>query len=347
MTRTAHVEPLRLHYNENTAGCSPAVLDALRAMTREEVGRYPDIGDLTRQVERWFGVGTGGALVTNGLDEGLQIVAQCGAWHYYGEPRPERVDIVVVEPAFEVYEACAVGVGASLVRIAPLPDFRFPLAELIAAVTPSTRAIYLTDPNNPTGLGIPAGAVEAIATAAPHALLLVDEAYADFSGRTLIGPLLDRHRNLVVGRTFAKAQGLAALRIGALVAHPDTLDRFRRIQLPFSVNICAITALAAALADRSYLDWYVGEVRASRTLVYDFCRARGITCWPSEANFVLMRIGPDAPAVTAALAARGVLVRDKHTSPGCAGCIRLTTGVVAHTRQALAALEDILASRTR
>lgn len=344
MTSQAANAPLRLHYNENTAGCSSTVLDALHAMTREDVGRYPEIGDLTRQVERWFGVGTGGALVTNGLDEGLQIVAQFGAWH---SARVERPECIVVEPAFEVYEACAIGVAASLVRIPPQADFRFSIGELLDAITPATRVIYLTDPNNPTGLGIPRGAVEAIASAAPRALLLVDEAYADFSGRTLIGPLLDRHRNLIVGRTFAKAQGLAALRVGALIAHPETLDRLRQIQLPFSVNICAITALSVALEDRSYLDWYVAQANASKALVYDFCRAHGLTFWPSEANFVLMRVGDDAPAITAALAAKQVLVRDKHTSPGCAGCIRLTTGVLEHTRQALTALEDILASRTR
>ena len=344
MTRQADDVPLRLHYNENTAGCSPAVLDALHAVTREEVGRYPDIGDVTHQVERCFDVAPGGALVTNGLDEGLQLVAQCGAWH--GE-RVERPEFIVVEPAFEVYEACATGVNATLVRIAPQPAFQFPLRELLDAITPSTRVIYLTDPNNPTGLGIPPGTAETIASAAPQALLLVDEAYADFSGRTLIGSRLDRYRNLVVGRTFAKAQGLAALRIGALIAHPETLDRFRRIQLPFSVNICAMTALSTALEDRSYLDWYVAEVNASKSLVYDFCRAHDLPFWPSEANFVLIRVGNEAPGITAALATRQVLVRDKHTSPGCAGCIRLTTGVVEHTRRALTALEDILASRTR
>lgn len=345
MTGQAANAALRLHYNENTAGCSPAVLAALHAMTRADVGRYPDISDVTHQVERLFDVGTGGALVTNGLDEGLQVVAQCGASHY-GQ-RVERPEFIVVEPAFEVYEACAIGVGASLVRIAPQPDFRFPLRELLDAITSSTRVIYLTDPNNPTGLGIPSGAVETIAAAAPQALLLVDEAYADFSGRTLIGPLLDRYRNLVIGRTFAKAQGLAALRIGALIAHPETLDRFRRIQLPFSVNICAITALSAALDDRAYVNWYLAETNVSKTLAYEFCRAHGLTFWPSEANFVLIRVGREATAITAALAARQVLVRDKDTAPGCAGCIRLTTGVVEHTRRALTALEDILASRTR
>jgi histidinol-phosphate aminotransferase len=353
---TAAVNPppdstLRLHFNENTAGCSPAVLAALRGMTREDVGRYPDIDAVTERTGRWLGAEAGGAMITNGLDEGLQIVAQCGVWHGHEraaarERDTARPEVIIVEPSFEVYEMCAATVGAAIVRIAPEPDFRFPLDRIAEAITPATRVIYLTDPNNPTGLGIPAGAVERIAAAAPHALVLVDEAYAEFSGRTLIGPLLHEHANLVIGRTFAKAFGLAALRVGAVVARPDTLARLRRLQLPFSVNACAIAGLSAALADRAYLDWYVAQSALSREMIYEFCRRHGLTFWPSEANFVLLRIGPGAGALVSALAARRIAVRDKSASPGCAGCIRLTAGVAEHTRVALSAMEETLAPRT-
>ena len=342
---------LRLHYNENTAGCSPTVLAAIRRMTRQDVGHYPDVTNIIERIERWFGVSSGWAQITNGLDEGIQMVTQCGVLHGIGagrasNPTDER-HAIVVEPAFEVYEMCAASMGTAVVRIPAEPEFRFPLDNLLESITPATRVIYLTDPNNPTGLGIPTGAVERIASAAPHAFVLADEAYADFSGRTLIGPLLERQRNLVIGRTFAKGHGIAGLRVGALVAHPSTLSRLRAMQLPFSVNSCAIAALDAALDDREYLDWYVAESRTSRALVYDFCGRRGLTFWPSEANFVLFRVGPDAGTITEALQARQILVRDKSSAPGCAGCIRLTSGVVEHTTLALAALEEILASRAR
>jgi histidinol-phosphate aminotransferase len=345
---SARVDGLRLHLNENTGGCSPAVLAALHGLRRADVGCYPDVAAITATVERWFGVAPGWVQITNGLDEGLQMAAMWGAWHgddAGGGRRP--VEFVIVEPAFEVYEFCATAVGARAVHVLPEPDFRFPLDQILGALTPATRVVYVTDPNNPTGIGIPADAVERIASAAPQAIVVVDEAYADFSGRTLIGPLLERQRNVVIGRTFAKAHGLAALRAGALVAHPATLDRLRPTQLPFSVNIAAVTALEAALADHAYLEWYVAEAAASRERIYDFCRRRGLTFWPSEANFVLMRVGPDARAITAALRERRILVRDKSSSPGCDGCIRVTAGLVEHTATALSALEDILASRTR
>jgi histidinol-phosphate aminotransferase len=342
---TAHA--LRLHFNENTAGCSPAVHAAVRALSRETMAIYPDYAAITERLERWFGVEPGRVQITNGLDEGIQMVGQYGVCHLdsLGGASGKAPEVIIVDPTFEVYEACADALAAHLVRIPPEPDFRFPLEPLLAAITERTRVIYLTDPNNPTGLGIPAGAIEAIAAAAAHALVLVDEAYADFSGRTFIGPLLDRHRNLVIGRTFAKAHGLAALRAGALIAHPATLDRLRRMQLPFSVNISAVAALDAALSDRKYLEWYVTESAASREAIYDFCRGHDVKYWPSEANFVLIRLGADVSRIVAELRDRQILVRDKSAAPGCAGCVRLTAGVLDHTRRALALLEEILASR--
>jgi histidinol-phosphate aminotransferase len=150
----------------------------------------------------------------------------------------------------------------------------------------------------------------------------------------------------VVGRTFAKAHGLAALRVGALIAHPDTLASYRRLLPPYSLNICAVRALEAAAGDRAYLEWYVRESAASRQLIYDFCDRHEFSYWRSEANFVLVRIGELAAPVTEALASRDIFIRDRSKSPGCAGCVRITAGVVDHTRACLAAMEDILATRT-
>ena len=237
--------------------------------------------------------------------------------------------------------------GATVVRIPPEPDFAFPLEAVLAAITPDTRVIYLTDPNNPTGIGIPAGAVERIARAAPQAFVLVDEAYADFSGRTLIGAWLERHRNVVIGRTFAKAHGMAGLRVGALVAHPSTISRLRAMQPPFSVNVCAMAALGAALDDRAYLDWYVGESRQSRELIYDFCTTARPEVLAERRQLRPVSHRPGRVRHRRRASARGILVRDKSSAPGCAGCIRLTAGVVEHTTLALAALEEILATRTR
>ena len=331
---------LRLHFNENTAGCSPAVLAALRSIEPVDAAFYPDYSAVTKAAERYFGVPAGWVLLTNGLDEGLHVVAQAAA-------RNGAAASVIVDPAFEMYAACAEAARLREIHIAPEEDFAFPLKQILDAPAATVKLINLTDPNNPTGLAIPAGAVELLASERPHALVLVDEAYAEFSGRTLIGAALERHPNLIVGRTFAKAHGLAALRVGALVAQPATLAPLRRLLPPYSLNICAVRALDAAFEDRRYLEQYVAQARESKRLIYDFCNARGLKYWPSEANFVLLRVGSDAADVVAALAARGIYIRDKSSAPGCDGCVRITAGVIEHTRICLAALEDVLASRTR
>ena len=336
---------LRLHLNENTAGCSPAVIAALRTIDRDAIAIYPDYAAITGECERWFGVDPGWVQLVNGLDEGLHVTAQAARFR---EPAvAKKSEAIVVEPAFEMYVPCAEAAGLAVVRIPPQPEFAYPVKPLLRAISTATRVVYLTDPNNPTGLPIPPGVVQQIAGAAQDALVLVDEAYADFSGRTQIGAPLERQRNLIVGRTFAKGHGLAGLRIGALVAHPDTLAVIRRILPPFSINVCAAVALVAALGDRPYLDWFIEQSVVSRQLVYDVANRLGLPYWPSEANFVLVRVGAEAPAIVREVAAHGILIRDRSTQPGCEGCIRITAGVVDHTRAALTALEAALASRRR
>jgi histidinol-phosphate aminotransferase len=333
---------LRLHFNENTAGCSPAVVEALRTLTARDIASYPDYEGVTTKVAAWLRVADAQVLLTNGLDEGLYAIAQQGARRGTDGPAV----FIQTDPAFEMFEEFARIVGADLIRISPEPDFAFPLERLLAAVTAHTRVIYLVDPNNPTGRPLPAGVAEAIAAAAPRATVLVDEAYADFAERTLIGQVFDRCPNLVVGRTFAKGHGLAGLRVGALVGHATTIAALRRMVPPFNVNAAAIRALEAALTDDAYLRWYVAQAAESRRLIAALCEHRGLTYWPSAGNFVLVRVGERASTITRELASRGIDVRDKSAAPGCAGCLRLTAGVVAHTEQLITALEDILASRT-
>jgi histidinol-phosphate aminotransferase len=336
---------LRLHFNENTAGCSPAVVEALRGLTAEDIATYPDYQSVAARVARWLNVAPDSVVLTNGLDEGLQVVAQFGAWHADAAPRSGGVQFIQVDPAFEMFEVFAGIVRAEVVRIAPADDFAFPQQQVLDAIGPDTRVIYLIDPNNPTGLPLPPGAAETIAVAAPQAIVLVDEAYADFSGRTLIGPALDRCPNIVVGRTFAKGHGLAGLRIGALVGQAATISRLRPILPPFNVNVGAVRALEAALGDEAYLRWSVEQASESRRRVAAFCDRLQLPYWPGVGNFLLVRVGPRAAEITAALAARSIFVRDKSSAPGCAGCLRLTAGFVPHTDIMLSALEELLATR--
>jgi histidinol-phosphate aminotransferase len=330
---------LRLHLNENTAGCSPKVVDALRGLTRNDIGFYPGYDAVVRACAVRLGVTVDHLILTNGLDEGILAITVAAL----RERGPETPEAIVVMPAFDMYASTAAGVGARVVEVPLGPDFVFPVDRVLDAVGPNTRLLFLTSPNNPTGLSIPKTDIVRMARQAPHVHLLVDEAYADFAGVTLIGdPAIAGLPNVVIGRTFAKAYGLAGVRAGALVGDRAVVEPLRRIVPPFSLNVCATVALSAGLADTDYYEWYLAEVRSSKTLLYSALDKAGIRFWPSDANFVLADFGARARAVVDGLAARGVHVRDKSRDPACPGCLRITTGVVEHTRACIRALEEVL-----
>ncbi len=328
---------LRLHLNENTAGCSPAVLEAIRGMDALDAACYPNATAATEAAARYYGVGPAWVHLTDGLDDGLRVVAQL-ARALPSSQSGERPLAVVVDPAFEMYEIYIRGVGLDLHRVQPAADLAFPRDAFFAALAPHTRLVYITDPNNPTGQPIPAGTAERAAEMLPGAFVLLDEAYGEFSGRSVIGAALDRHRNLIVGRTFSKAFGLAGMRVGAIVAHPETLEPMKSALPPFAVNAFALRALEAALADRSHLDWYLSQVAASKQAVYDFCRQRHLPFWKSDGNFVLVQLGDRAAGVMKTLAAEHILISGRSHQVGCAGAVRITTGVLAHTTRGLDAL---------
>jgi histidinol-phosphate aminotransferase len=331
---------LRLHLNENTAGCSPAVLEALGRLTRVDLAAYPDYDAAVAAAATRLRVAPDSLLLTNGLDEGILAAAMVAL---RGCSPATPMEAIVVVPAFDMYASCTDAVGGTVVEVPLGPGFTFPLDALLGAISDRTRLVWLTNPNNPTGRSIPRDAVLRIAGAAPNALIFLDEAYVDFGGVTLIGdPAFQQLPHLVVGRTFAKAYGLAGLRAGAVVGDAKTIGSLRRVVPPYSLNACAAAALPVAFADTVYYDWYVEQVALSKTILYREFERLGITHWKSDANFVLARFPGRGGDIAAALAARGVHVRDRSHDRGCADCLRITAGVVDHTRALLTALEEVL-----
>jgi histidinol-phosphate aminotransferase len=301
------------------------------------VAFYPDYAKATGACARLLGVDPSWVTLTNGLDEGIWAAA--GTCLRSGDSIGEAI---ISEPAFDMYAACVNAVGGRLVAVPPRPDLAIPLDRILAAISPRTRLVFLCSPNNPSGLAIGSDELEAVARALPPgALLFLDEAYADFARGSFLPRVAD-FPNVVVGRTFAKAYGLAALRIGCVVGCPETIALVQRSIPPYSLNICAIEGLLAAVDDVEHHRSYCAQVGESRQLIYDACRHLGLTWWPSEANFVLIRVGQEASALVKALAARGIFIRDRSGEPGCAGCVRITAGVVEHTRACLAAFEEVL-----
>lgn len=332
---------LRLHLNENTGGCSPAVLDAIRKVQPADVSTYPAYRDAVIACARHFEVDPEWVLLTNGLDEGI-LMAAVG---HIARARVHDAETIVPLPAFDPYPNSTSAVGATAIRVAPGRDFAFPTDAVLAAITPRTRLIFLNTPNNPTGQLIALDDLARIAEATPHAVVLVDEAYIEFGGTTFL-PRLPRHPNVLVGRTFSKAYGLAGMRIGIVIGQPQALDPVRAVTLPFNINGVALAAMDAALADTDFLPRYAAQVHESRQRLYAACARLGLQYWESAANFVLVRVGETAPFIDA-LAAKNVHVRDRSKDPTTPGCIRITAGIVEHTDAAIDALESVMATRGR
>ena len=332
-------EGLRLHQNENTGGCSPRVIEALARLRPDQIGFYPPYAAATEAVATYLGVSTDRITLTNGLDEGIMALAVAFLRAAIGGP---QLEAIVPEPAFEIFRFDTAVAGGRLVQVMPHADFSFPLDEVLDSITPNTRVVFVTNPNNPTGVDTPLEAIRTIARRIPPgAVVFVDEAYAEFAGVSFI-PELDAFPNVIVGRTFSKAFGLAGLRIGCLVGAPATLDPVRRAVPVYSVNIAAVAAILAALGDLDHLNDYLRQVGESKTLLYAACDRLGLAYVTSRSNFVLVRAGDRTEALVKGSFAKGVYLRDRSTEPGCAGCLRIATGIVEHTRRAIAVMEEVL-----
>jgi len=334
---------LRLHLNENTGGCSHAVVEAIRQISTEEVAIYPDYGALSRECADYLGIRENQLILTNGLDEGLlaTTVSAFRPLHGTGVP-PEAV---IPQPAFEMYQVFVRAAGGRVIPVSPRSDFSFPIDAVREAITSRTRLLFLTNPNNPTGQLVPREALRELARSVPaDVTVVIDEAYYDFCGETFL-PEIHAYPNVIIGRTFAKAHGLAGLRAGCLVGDPERLQTIRGAVPPFSLSVFAVAGWRAALRDREYLAWYRTQVEESRELMYAACERLRLPHWKSAGNFVLINVGRvgDPEEIVDALAGRGILVRDRSKDPGCAGCIRITAGLVRHTEVVIEALEGLCA----
>ena len=330
---------LRLDFNESAIGCSPRVLARLRSLDAELLARYPEREPVEKEVANFFQLDPAQVLLTNGVDEAIHLLCST-----YLDPADEAL---IVVPTFAMYAIFAKAEAARVIPVQAADDFAFPLNEVLAKITASTRLIAVANPNNPTGAAVPRDSLLQIAQAAPHAALLVDEAYFEFHGETLIDEMrinqTSRLENLFVARTFSKAYGLAGLRIGILAGPARQMDMVRRVASPYSVNAAALAVLPDALHDQEFVTDYVQQVIRNREKLQRELAQLGLHYWPSHANFVLVRIGPSHAEFVQALRDRGILVRDRNSDPGCEGCVRLTVGTDEHTQTLITTLRAVSA----
>jgi histidinol-phosphate aminotransferase len=324
---------LRLDFNESTVGCSPRVLAKMRSLDAEVLARYPEREPIEATVADYLALDAAQVLLTNGVDEGIHLL--CSAYLDSSD------EAIIAVPTFAMYALFMQAEGARVIQISSGENFAFPLEDVLSAISKRTRLIVVANPNNPTGTVAGCETLLQIAHAAPLAAVLVDEAYFEFYGKTIFD-----HRpwpeNLFVARTFSKAYGLAGLRIGILAGDTRQISMVRRVASPYNVNAIALAVLPEALRDQPYVERYVAEVRSGRTELEQELKILGLRYWPSHANFVLVRVGSAHTEFIQAFRARGILIRDRSTDPGCEGCVRLTVGSSKHTQILIEALRDVV-----
>lgn len=323
---------LRLDFNENTVGAPPHVLDFLkRYITAADLSIYPEYEHATEDLSRHFGVAADEMTISNGTDEAIQLLVNT-----YIDDGDE---VLILRPSYAMYRFYAQLAGSRIHEIDYRPDtFAFPLEELLERITDETRAILISNPNNPTGTGITAAAIEQILAEASGAVVLIDEAYFEFSGVSVL-PRIRDYPNLFVSRTFSKVYGMAAMRCGCLFSQADNMAHIRKAQSPYSVNAIAAMAARIAVQEREFLENYALEVLAARELLYIGLEKLQIPYIQSQANFVLIQAGERAIPIRDELRNRGVLVRDR--SYELPGWVRVTVGTRDQIRRFLDELEQI------
>jgi len=318
---------LRLDFNENTVGCSPRVRQALRSMPSDALAIYPEYQHALPRFAAYFGVTPGQLTLTNGTDEAIQLVVN--TYVNAGDA------VLLARPAYAMYRFYAQVAGARIVEVPYPADLSFPARGLLRKINSRVRAIFIANPNNPTGTSASPAQIKSLLRAAPRAAVVVDEAYFEFSGQTVL-PWLAEYPNLFVSRTFSKAVGLAAVRLGCLFSRAVNIQAVRKGQSPYSVNGVAVALGLAAIRHPGYFRKYAAEVVRARALLCRELDSLGWRYFPSDANFVLVDFGSAAADMRQKLGERQILVRDR--SYELPGCVRITVGTVRQTKKLIRAL---------
>jgi histidinol-phosphate aminotransferase len=329
---------IKLDAMENPYGLPPELQREIAdAVSKVAINRYPDptAPALVRRLRETMGIPREcDVLLGNGSDEIIHIIVQSVA-------RPGAV-VLAPRPSFVMFSGYAALAGLEYVGVLLRPDFTLDTGAFIDAMERHRPAVvFIAYPNNPSGNLFDENAVARIIAAAPG-LVVIDEAYNAFGRKTFL-PRLAEFPNLVVMRTLSKL-GLAGIRLGYAVGRPEWVREFDKVRSPYNVNSLTHVVAERVLAHRDVLDAQARSIIAERTcLDRDLRKLHRVTVFPSDANFILVRV-PDAAVVFEGMRRRGVLVKNLDTgAPLLGGCVRLTIGTPEENRRCLAAFEEALA----
>ncbi len=352
---------LLLDFNERTTPPSPKVKEALKKFVdSDRLQVYPEYGDLETRIAQYAGVKIGQVMVTNGGDQGIDIICRA-----HTDPGDK---IIIPFPEFAMHYQSAGIQGAEILEPRYGENGKFPLEEVLDLLDdePRTRAelgagliqnrskssgsgkiklIIFSNPNNPTGISTPIEDVVTILEKVKEkdVAVLHDEAYFEFSGITA-KDLIERYDNLYIIRTFAKAFGLVASRAGYVISNENNIQELLKIRGPYDVNMFAKISILTAIADIKYMKDYVKEVmEKSKPKLESFLKEKGIFFYPSKANFLLLKI-ENPEKVIEDLKSKGILVRPK-SAPDGQKAMRVSIGTLEDTERFIRAVSAILDNR--
>ena len=303
------------------------------------VNDYPDTSyhDLAAALSRYTGKDPNRLVVTNGADEALDIVSKV-----YLDPSDEAV---IPYPTYSMFRIVTEIIGAKPVLAKRNSDLSLNMSEIKRKINERTRVVFLCSPNNPTGDSISAETAREIVEST-DALVVIDEAYYEFSGKTL-ADLTDEYDNLAIIRTFSKAFSMAGVRVGYIISSEHTVESFNLVRPPNSLGVISLALAQFALEDRKSMERNVRSIMNERKRCYDLMNELpGIEVYPGEANFVLFKVkNGRAKDVNMHLLKKGFVLRDFSDSAGLEGCLRVTIGTKQDNDAFLKNLKSALVPR--
>lgn len=334
---------VKLASNENPLGTSPLVQQVIRSHAGH-VFRYAQSGNprLGKKIAAFFGIPEDGVVTGNGSDEVIDLLIRAKA-------RPGVDNIIAFDPCFSMYTVLTRLCGVELRQTPLKPDFSFDWDALVNLADDKTAIAFVTTPDNPSGYTPPVEEIMALAGRLPEqCLLVVDEAYMDFTGDRDAYSMLPRladFPNVCVLRTFSKSMGLAGLRLGFGAMQPELADYLKRIRPPFSVNILAEHAGMAALDDDTFYTETLRVTAEGREYLNRELAALGCTVFPSRANFIMFEAPMDGAALHEGLLRRGVILRPLNKGYGLPRHMRVSVGNNHENAVFIAAFKEILDAR--
>lgn len=324
---------LRLDFNESAVGPSAAVLEAVRGAPPETYAAYPEYAGLHEAFAATLGVQAEQVGAFNGVDAAIRAIFDA-----YGE---RGTTFLTTVPTFGYYEPCAQQQGMVLDEVPYPADLQYPLAAVRKRLEAEPRLFFVCNPNNPTGTLVAPHTIVTLAQGVPRTLVVVDELYAAFTGQSVI-PRALHLENVVALQSLSKSAGIAGLRLGFAIGHPSILERLRRVTGPYDINMLAVVAGKAALADPEPMRQYAAQVLTAKTWTVEQLQRLGVRYFSEGGNYMLVWPPGDCEAVVQVLRARGILVRSMAGKPVIDGSFRLTVGTLEDMRRFITAFSAIV-----